>query len=65
MGLRMNKQNNKKIRFICPKCGGVLSFMMPDGSRLHCYKCNKYFLKENNSVGAETTSPYKDKNLLY
>jgi len=37
---------------------------MPDGSTLHCSKCNKYYLNNNGKVGDETSSPYK-KRVLY
>lgn len=59
----MDKQKIKKIS--CPKCGGPLGFLMPLGKTLHCDKCDKYYINDNNSVGSETSSPYKNKNVLY
>ncbi len=54
---------NKNL--ICPNCGETLTYMMPDGKKLYCYKCNKYFINDNGIVGAETSSPYSKDNILY
>ncbi len=40
-------------------------FLMPDGRKLHCNKCNKYYLNDNGNVGDETSTPYTNKDVLY
>ena len=59
--------NSKKKNNIleCPKCDGMLAFLMPDGKTLYCNKCEKYYKNDNGSVGVETTSPYQRKDILY
>ena len=49
----------------CPNCGGMLNRMMPTGNPLYCRKCEKYYINNNNTVGAETSSPYKDTSRDY
>ncbi len=53
------------ISTVCPNCGTALTFLMPDGTRLYCNKCNKYYLNDNGNVGEETTSPYTRDDVLY
>lgn len=52
-------------RLKCPNCNEPLMFLMPDGTTLHCNKCNKYYINNNGSVGDETTSPYTRDDVLY
>ena len=55
----------EKKNLICPVCSGILTYMMPDGKKLYCPKCNKYYINDNGTVGAETSDPYQNKNVLY
>lgn len=57
--------NKEKRKLLCPKCGSQLSFLIPDGKTLYCDRCEKYYINDNNNVGSETSSPYKNKNALY
>lgn len=73
----MNELNNNKEKKIveneikkkeilkCPNCEGPLSFLMPDGQTLYCNNCEKYYKKDNGTVGTETSSPYTRKDVLY
>lgn len=66
IGLPYNMTFKKKnIILTCPNCGDRLMKLMPDGTILHCNKCDKYFKNDNETVGEETISPYKDTNVLY
>ncbi len=49
----------------CPNCNERLIYMMPGGDTLYCKKCEKFFKNDNESVGEETTNPYKDENAIY
>lgn len=57
----------KKVdrRLKCPNCNEPLTFLAPDGTRLHCNKCDKYYLNDNGSVGEETSTPYTRDDVLY
>lgn len=66
IGLPNNVTFKKKSLILtCSKCGGRLIKLMPNGTILHCNKCNKSFKNENETVGDETTTPYNDTNILY
>lgn len=57
----------KKVdrRLKCPNCNESLMFLAPDGTRLHCNKCDKYYINDNGSVGEETSTPYTRDDVLY
>ena len=40
-------------------------FLEPDNTRLHCNKCDKYYINDNGSVGEETSTPYTRDDVLY
>lgn len=60
-----NIEINRDKKLKCPICNTTLSFLMPSGKVLYCQKCNKHFDNNNGLVGKETTSPYKNKSVLY
>lgn len=62
---QISESNNSSSDLICPICNGMLSSMMPDGKILNCPKCNKYYINDNGTVGAETSSPYTRNDVFY
>ena len=40
-------------------------FLKPDGTRLHCNKCNNYYMNDNDSVEKETSIHYTRDDVLY
>jgi len=55
----------KKEPMYCPKCNGMLSFLMPSGKYLYCDKCDKYYKNNNGVVGEETSKPENKDNVRY
>lgn len=67
MSLSRNNEQKKKEKNIlkCPDCDEILTFLMPDGKKLYCNKCKKYYVNDNGKVGEKTSTPYTRNNVLY
>lgn len=57
----------KKVdeRLKCPNCNEMLMFLEPDGTRLYCNKCDKYYISNNGSIEEEASTPYTRDDVLY
>lgn len=60
-----NKNPKRADESVCPNCKDGLMYLEPDGSRLFCKRCNKYYINDNGKAGAETSSPYIRDDVLY
>ena len=62
---KYKENNNRDNVLLCPNCKERLTFLMPSGKYLYCNNCGKYYIKQNGTVGKETSSPYTRDDVLY